>query len=72
MHPKDTNDEKWSMINAKNQFGNAPLHAAAMAGAADVVRVMLEAGANVNALNNVRQCRCIYIYDALIRMLLCE
>ncbi|RHY54617.1 hypothetical protein DYB26_013959 [Aphanomyces astaci] len=43
----------WSMINAKNQFGNTPLHAAAMAGCAATVQVLLDAGASVDELNNV-------------------
>ncbi|ETV80847.1 hypothetical protein H257_06304 [Aphanomyces astaci] len=42
----------WSMINAKNQFGNTPLHAAAMAGCAATVQVLLDAGASVDELNN--------------------
>ncbi|KAF0774737.1 hypothetical protein AaE_001561 [Aphanomyces astaci] len=40
------------MINAKNQFGNTPLHAAAMAGCAATVQVLLDAGASVDELNN--------------------
>ncbi|OQR95007.1 hypothetical protein ACHHYP_00629 [Achlya hypogyna] len=50
----DKNTPVWSMVNAVNQFGNVPLHAAAMAGCAGCVEALLEAGATVDAINNQR------------------
>ncbi|ETV97892.1 hypothetical protein H310_09213 [Aphanomyces invadans] len=72
-----TGQSSWSMINAKNQFGNTPLHAAAMAGCAATVHVLLDNGATVDELNNQQStplhhaCYCIHdntdVVSALIR-----
>ena len=35
------------------QFGNTPIHDAASRGKEDVVKVLVEKGANINAVNNV-------------------
>ncbi|EQC40691.1 hypothetical protein SDRG_01767 [Saprolegnia diclina VS20] len=48
----DKNAPRWSMVDAVNQFGNVPLHAAAMAGSVECVEALLEAGALVDASNN--------------------
>lgn len=42
---------EWNMVEAVNQFINTPLHTASMAGNVDCVRLLLEAGADVNAQN---------------------
>ncbi|KAF0696816.1 Aste57867_12478 [Aphanomyces stellatus] len=52
LHTKDKKAPNWNMIDAKNQFGNAPLHAAAMAGSVATVQVMLDNGASVESINN--------------------
>ncbi len=38
-------------VNAQDRFGNTPLHYAAYSGAEDMVALLLEAQANVNAQN---------------------
>lgn len=44
--------EDGSLVNARGRDGSTPLHMAAWKGKAEVVRLLLEAGADVNAHNN--------------------
>ena len=45
-------NHEWDMLEAKNQFGNTPLHSAAAAGSLECVKMLLDAGAKVKTPNH--------------------